>query len=138
MQLPVTLRLRPSRQLALALLTAHLLALVTIGIIPIAVWARAIMFLLVGMSLWHMTRKLYGDERIVRLSLETQGIMAFTRFNEKTTTATVLRQSTVTPWLSVILLKLAERLEAVVIMPDSLSKQDYRCLRLWLRWLSAN
>ena len=53
--------------------------------------------------------------------------------------ATVLRSSFVLPWLVVLHLRLEGRrlMLPVVLLPDSMGNDDFRRLRVWLRWSGA-
>ena len=82
----------------------------------------------------HQWRKLQGAQRISRLILHTDGSLECVRDNGVSETASVHPHSTVTPFLAVLLLKTTHRLESLVVLSDALGQEDFRMLRLWLRW----
>ena len=138
MQLPITVKLRPSRNLVLLLIAAHLVALLAVTLIELLVWTKLALLLLIGISFWNCRKFWYGARRINLLTLRDDGVLDYTRMNGETGQASIHPQSTVTPSLTVILLRQEGRLEALVLLPDALDREDYRRLRLWLRWRSAN
>ena len=138
MQLPISMKLQPSRDLALLLVAAHAGAILAVGSLEQPAWVMLPLLLLLFISAWSCHRCWYGVRRIVLLSLRDQGALEYVRQNGDVGEATVHRQSTVTPSLTVILLKGDERVEALVLLPDALNRDDYRRLRVWLRWQTTN
>lgn len=138
MQLPITVKLRSSRNLVLLLVAAHWGALLAVTLVELLVWTKLALLLLIVISVWNCRKFWYGARRINFLTLRDEGVLDYTRVNGETGQASIHPQSTVTPWLTVILLRQEGRLEALVLLPDALDKDDYRHLRLWLRWRSAN
>lgn len=138
MPLPMTVKPRPSRKLALLLVAAHFGALLTVAVIELPDWIKPALLLLIAISLWHGRHCLGGSRRIVSLTLRDKGVAEYIRANNESGEAGISLQSTVTPLLTVVLLRQQRRLEALVLLPDSLSPDDYRRLRLWLRWQTVN
>jgi toxin CptA len=137
MQLPISVKLRPSRNLALLLVAMHAVALLIVSDLELVVWIKLALLLLIAISAWNCRKYWHGAQRIILLSLRDKGALAYVRLNGATGDASVDRQSTVTPWLTVILLKSGKGLESLVLLPDALNPDDYRRLRVWLRWQSA-
>ena len=137
MQLPITVKLRPSRNLALMLVSMHAAALLVVGSLEFFLWTKLALLLLTAISAWNCRKYWRGAHRIVLLNLRDKGALAYVRMSGATGEASVHGQSTITPWLSVILLKSGTGLESLVLLPDALNPDDYRCLRVWLRWQSA-
>ncbi|MFA7279686.1 MAG: protein YgfX [Sterolibacterium sp.] len=134
MQLPLALTLQGSRRLDLLLLAAHGFALAVLGAISAPDWMRWILLLLVCCSFGLTWQRTHGVKRIVRLLLRADGKLEYVRSNGETGETRVHPHSTVTPYLTVLLLRFDMRLEALVLLPDSLPEEAYRQLRLWLRW----
>jgi hypothetical protein len=134
MQLPTALTLQASRRLDLLLLAAHCLALVVLGAISATDWLRWMLLLLVCCSFGLTWRRTHGAKRIVRLLLRADGKLGYVRSDGDTGETRVHPHSTVTPYLTVLLLRFGNRLEAVVLLSDSLPEEAFRQLRLWLRW----
>ncbi|TRZ56938.1 MAG: hypothetical protein D4S02_14395 [Rhodocyclaceae bacterium] len=131
------MKLQPSRNLAVLLVATHAGALLVISSLELLVWIKLALLILMAISAWNCRKYWYGAQRITLLSLREKGALAYLRMNGETGDASVDRQSTVTPWLTVILLTRGQGLESLVLLPDSLNQDDYRRLRVWLRWQSA-
>jgi len=137
MQLPISVKLRPSRNLALLLVATHAVALLVVSSLELLVWIKLVLLFPMAISAWNCRKYWHGAEQIILLNLRDKGALAYVRMNGATGDASVHRQSTVTPWLTVILLKSGKGLESLVLLPDALNPDDYRRLRVWLRWQSA-
>lgn len=138
MQLPTTVTLLPSRKLAQLLVATHIAALLVVGILELPEWVKLALLSAILVSLWRGRSGMYGTRRIVLLVLRDKGVLEYIRLNEETGETSVHLRSTVTPLLTVLLLRGKKGLEALVLLPDSLNQDDYRRLRLWLRWQSAS
>lgn len=136
MQLPVTLSLQPSRRLALLLLVAHGGMLTVIAFAGLDVWFKLVFLAAVFLSAATQIARLYGRRSIVRLTLHADGVLEYMRRDDESATALIHQQSTVTSVLVVLLLKRESYLEALVVAPDALPCDDFRKLRLWLRWVA--
>lgn len=134
MQLPLTLTLQPSLRLTLLLLAAHLGALTVLIAISIPDWIRLVLLLIVCCSAGLVWQRAHGRERIVSLMLRADGKLEYTRLNGESGEAQPHPHTTVTPQLTILLLRLGKRIEALVLLPDSLHAEEFRRLRLWLRW----
>ena len=137
MQLPISLPLIPSRRLALLLLGAHCGALIAASSVALPAWIKLLVLAGIVMSAWRSQQGLFGARRIVLLTLHDQGVLEFIRLNDEPGEARVHPHSTITPLLAVLLLRQKKRLGTLVLLPDSLTKEDFRRLRLWLRWQAA-
>ena len=131
---PLAITLHPSRQLAIVLLLAHAGALAVVFAIVFPVWIKPILLLAIVVSMGLSLRRLHGPQRIVRLKLRNDGLLEYFRRNEETGEARIHPHATVTPWMSILLLRQGRRSEALIVLPDALSSEDFRQLRLWLRW----
>lgn len=134
MQLPLTLTLRRSRQLDILLLTMHASALAGAGLAALPLWLRVLLAAAITASAWHQMWRLSGPRRICRLTLRADGLLDLERSSGLGGEAAVLAQSTVMSWLTVLLLRRDGRREALAILADALGPDDFRALRLWLRW----
>ena len=137
MQLPLNLTLLASRRLAIMLLVAHAGAIAMLAAISAPLWIRALLFLLIAWSAWHSLQKIHGSLRIIRLILKADGRLEYLRLSGESGEATVHPNSTVMPQLTVLLLRLEKGSEPLIVLPDSLNAEDFRQLRLWLRWRAA-
>ena len=140
MQLPVTLTLHPSRRLSLLLLAVHGGALGLVAAVPLSPWIKLILLLGVLWSAWRAANNIQGRQRIVHLTLHGDGLMEYRRFSGQGGESRIHPHTTVMPWLTVVLLRSGRRLEPLeplVLLPDSLAGEEFRKLRLWLRWQAA-
>ncbi|MCF8198407.1 MAG: hypothetical protein K9J42_06550 [Sulfuritalea sp.] len=122
--------LKPSRRLFLILIFAHIAALGAILAATLPSWLTAGLLVAVGASLASMRRlqavaglTLHGDGR-----LETVGI-------DGTASEAFVQPQTVVWWFLVVLLYRQDgRLRSTVLLADSFDSDDFRQLRIWLRW----
>ena len=138
----VTIDLRPSRQLALVLGLAHTAAAGTCLLpeLPLPVCSA----LLVGLaaSCVHSVRGralLLAAGSVTGLKMEQGGRLWVRTAGEGWSTATLLDSTFVNPWLTVVSVATGGRRRAhhAVILTDSMAAEDFRKLRVWLRWRGA-
>ncbi|MEW5889990.1 MAG: protein YgfX [Pseudomonadota bacterium] len=142
MHLPRRIPLRPSPRLAMLLAVAHVAA-------AGALWAAALPAplslggsLLVLYSLWHGIRRhaLRRDRRApAELEIGNDGALCVRARTGEWTEMTASPASTLLPGLAVILCRAkgGGRGQTIVVFPDALSRDDWRSLRVWLRWRAA-
>ena len=122
--------LRPSRHLLVLQLLAHLAAAGAVLAATLPSWMALLLLLLVGASLARARRVapaatlvLHGDGK-----LEAAGA-------DGTSCEVSLHPHTlVLPFLVVLLYRQQGRLRSMTLLADSLAAEDFRQLRLWLRW----
>lgn len=142
MQLPLTLELHPSRRLTLLLVVAHGAVLTAVTSTDLPVWCKLLVLFAIVLSLTIALARMYGSRRVIRLTLRSDGLMVPERLHEQSQqsaqsiTLRIHPHSTVTALLTVILFKQGKRLKSLTLLPDALNADDYRRLRLWLRWLA--
>jgi toxin CptA len=133
------LALGPSRSIAIALTLAHIAASATLLPLDLPIWARVTLALPIAASLAHTLLRyalLQGSGCLVTIELrENDRVAAQTRggaWHE----GRVLGTTYVSPHLCVINLKLNGRRFArhALIVPDNADAEDFRRLRVWLRW----
>lgn len=131
------LRLRPSRQLAWLIGAGHTAAGSLCWVAPIPWWLSLGLSLGVGVSLG------FSVHRIVRgwngLELKPDGTVAVQDWQGRWAEARILGSSFVSPRLTILNLALAgTRLpRSLVVAPDALPAEEFRRLRVWLRWRAA-
>lgn len=121
-----------------ALTAANLGALVIMLTMPLPAWPRVGIAILILASMthtfWHhwLRRSRYA---VIGLSASRDGLKIETR-TDGWMDAEILGSSFVSPWLTVLNLKLSQRrLPAhVVLLPDMLDHDEFRRLRVWLKW----
>lgn len=137
MRLPVTLELKTSPTLAVALVLAHGIALLG------AILARPPLLLLLlaagllGLSLAVTLRRRVFRLPVKGLVLKADGLLEAVGPDGSSHFAQVDRQTTVFPWLIALLLRIDGRKVALALPPDALGREGHRQLRLWLRWKAS-
>jgi toxin CptA len=139
MQLPHTLNLQPSRRLALLLVAAHGGTLASATMIDLPIGFKLLVMVGIVLSLLFALFKMHGSRQVIQLTLRSDGLLEVRRQNEQSGQSESARlrvhpHSMVTSFLTVLLLEQGKRLEALTLLPDALNSEDFRCLRLWLRW----
>ena len=130
---PIEISLHTSRQLARILLAAHLLALLIAWALPLNWLLKSGSSLLLLASL-AMLKKYLMQPNIVALRVNIKGEFSVQRRGGEWLEVSVLGSSFVMPWLTILHLKIADKREYLVLLPDNLDADDFRRLRVWLRW----
>ena len=136
MRLPITLKPRPSRALGAALVVAHGLAALGLVTIAVAVSLKVLAGIGLLLSLAVALRRHVLQPGIVALTLRADGLLDAHCADGSSATVAVQPHTTAFPWLVVLLVKIDGRACATTLLPDSLGGEDFRQLRLWLRWLA--
>ncbi len=141
MQFPLRLNLRPSIRLTICLSLLHAAAISSLLPLDLAWTLKIVLAFVLTVSAWFSIRRyaLLRDATSIRdLTFAADGTVQCLWNASATDTfaCTVSAQSTALPWLVVILLKAPQwrRLRPVVVLPDALSADEFRALRIWLRW----
>lgn len=142
MQLPHRLEFRSSLYMAVALSVLHLIALGCLMPLPFPLLFKALLAVALMTSLGIVSRRyafLAGAASIRELILKDDGMLEGVQLNGRRFEARVSGQSSVLPGLLVLLIAVhnEHRLLPLVVLPDSLSKEDGRILRTWLKWKST-
>jgi hypothetical protein len=133
-QLPITIGLHRSRFLDAFILFATVSASTAVLAWPRSTLVQAVMlaaiWILAALA-WHRL-----SPRVTAIRLEVDGGFSMQRVDgESFAAATLLPGATVHPWLTVIRLHGGDvRFSTVIAAVDSLSKEDFRRLRIFLRW----
>lgn len=138
---PWTVDLRPSPSLAALLLAAAGAAAGLVWLLPWGMWVRLGLIVAIAVAVHGALARharLRGAAAVVALELAADGSFSVRLGDGGWRPAVVAGSSTVTPWLTVLNLRLAgrQRGTSVVILPDRLGTQEFRRLRVWLRWAS--
>jgi toxin CptA len=126
---PIEINLKPSRALIAALSAMHLLAIAAVWVLSWPIATSFTVLVLVSFT-WCWRRKW-----AVTLKINVKGELLLQQDGDWLEVK-VLASSLVLPYLTVLNLKLPGRRWPlnIVLLPDSLDAQDYRKLRVWLRW----
>ncbi|MHB1100592.1 MAG: protein YgfX [Burkholderiales bacterium] len=132
--IPITLK--PSISLAAILATAHLGAIFLVLGLPISAKLPLVMLLAFSMVYSILRYALIKlPDSIVSLKLEEKSCKFSMRGGSEKICA--FHGSTyVSPYLTVLNLKEEGRrlMKSVVILPDAIDREEFRQLRVWLRW----
>ena len=133
------LPLKPSRQLAAAILAIHLSAVAGIGLAGLPIWLVLAAWAVLGISAWTLLRRhalLAHPLSLIRLQSRADGSLECLTRDGEWLAFSLRPQSTLFPLFAVLSLKPpgGGRPRAVTIFPDALSGDDWRTLRVWLRW----
>lgn len=139
MLLPHRLEFHYSPCLAMALALLCLSALASLLPLQIPAWYKLALAAAIGVSVGISVRRhalLLAASSIRQLILKADGSIEGQRNDGGQFDARISGQTTILSWLIVMLLELpgSRRLHPLVILPDSLSVEDRRILRAWLRW----
>lgn len=147
----LTLHIKPSKQLMLFYLLLAIVSLLGILALPFAVWVKFALALLVLMLIVYVLLQhvfLYFKSSIVSLiylpnAAQTQRWKIVTKAGESYVVALRLQDCFVSPYLTVLNMKpapnqtwfsrVANR-QSLIILPDRVSKDAYRRLRILLNW----
>lgn len=140
---PLHVAVRPSRQLALLLGVACVSVAGLILLLPLPLWAMGWCLLLVFCAAaYHYQRHVWlrMPQAITALEVGSNGELRCLARAHDWCDAAVLGSSFVSPWLTVLNLRLPGRRLAqhVVLLPDAVEADAFRHLRVWLRWGRKN
>ncbi len=109
----------------------HALAAVCILYVPVVWYVRGALLPILAFSLWRALRPC----EILSLRLSVGEGLSCCLDNGERIKATVLPESTVFVWLVVLRLRIDEAgVRTLTLFPDQMSREEFRMLRLWLRW----
>jgi len=130
----MTIGLHRSRFLERVLIVLMLSAAAAILVFPVQPALQGIVLLVIGaLSLWSW-RHLAPTLSAIRLERDGN-VLAAVMGDEELSESTLLQGATVHPWLTVLRLELADgRKHTVVLSRDSMASDDFRRLRVFLRW----
>lgn len=134
MEIPIHIGLRRSHLLSWLLVLLHVLAAGSLFLAPWPAVARYSLMALVVLSAWHTLQ----PPTIVGLRLGENGEFGFLSPGGDFLPVTVQPDSAVFSWL--IVLRVREvgqcRVYSLALFRDSMAAEQFRLLRLWLRWLA--
>ena len=131
----VRIILGASPALALLLVAAHGVALIVMFIVTSSLLAQYLVGSVIVVSgAWTICHALQPE--IEELEVGEGGHVSLRELSGSWHEARVLKSSFVAPWLTVLNLRMVRprRYRHVVILPDSVAPEDFRRLRVLLRW----
>jgi len=131
-QFPIHIELHRSRLLVFFLLLFHALAVVSVLVLPWSWLLRSVLLGVIGVSAWHALRK----PKILGVRLSAQGGLDCLFAGDVRSAASLLPDSTVFNQLIILRLRIGDARGAInlALLPGSMSAEQFRVLRLWLRW----
>ncbi|MCU0812571.1 MAG: hypothetical protein MUE59_16370 [Thiobacillaceae bacterium] len=132
MEIPLHIGLRRSHLLSWLLVLLHVLAAGSLFLAPWPAVLRYALMALVVLSAWHTLQ----PSTIVGLRLGENGELGFLSPDGDFQPVTVQPDSAVFSWLIVLRVREAGqgRLHSLALLLDSMPAEQFRLLRLWLRW----
>ena len=127
---PLSVSIRPSRRLLLIQLAAHLAAAAAVLASNVPSWTVALLLILVGASL----ARVRGKPEVTGLVLRGDGELETVGADGTPSAAAVHPHTLVVSFLVVLLYRQQGRSRSLTLLSDSLAAEDFRQLRLWLRW----
>ncbi|MBL0207645.1 protein YgfX [Propionivibrio sp.] len=132
MRFPVLIELHRSYRLSLLLVLFHIAASASIFVLPWPLFPRTVALALVALSAWRSLR----PSEVVNLCLSGKDRLECTLKDGTHCEPAVLPETTVFAALIVLRLRFGEgkRTNSLALLPDHMSADQFRVLRLWLRW----
>jgi len=130
---PLSVPIKPSRRLLLIQSLAHAVAAGAVLAATVPSWLAAILLLAIGASLARARRATPVQTLLLRGDGQLETVGAGGTANE----AMVHSHTLVLSFLIVLLYRQQGRLRSLTLLGDSLAVEDFRQLRLWLRWRST-
>ncbi len=127
---PLTVTLKPSRRLLVIQSAAHLIAGLSVLVATIPPWLAVLLLLGLGASLAHMRK----SSDISALVLRGDGRLEKVGADGTAKELGLHPHTTVLPFLIVLLYREEGRSGSLVLLVDSMSDDDFRQIRVWLRW----
>jgi len=136
------MKLRPSRQMSIALTLLHLGALACLAPLAFSVWLKVPLVLAVVASLMVALRRsalLLAGDSVVALDPKDDGMLRYVLRNGDEVEADVLADTAVYPFAAAIWMRDRDqrRTRSVLVLSDAIDAESFRRLRVWLRWRSA-
>jgi len=133
---PITVGLRRSRLIGgvLPVLTAiGLIAIERVAWPPVASWLVAVALVLAAFAAARGLRP-----RIETLRIDEDGSLSGLAIGaSEFSPVRLLPGATAHPWLTVMRLAHAQGIWLIVVAPDCVAPEDFRRLRVWLRWRAS-
>jgi toxin CptA len=129
----LSVSLKPSQHLLLIQSLAHAVAAGAVLTATLPAWLAAVLLLLIGASLARVRRV----SPVETLLLSGDGRFETVGAGGTASEAIVHPHTLVLSFLVVLLYREEGRLRSMTLLRDSLTAEDFRQLRLWLRWRST-
>ena len=125
---------RPSRFLSRMVWLAHLVAVCIVLNTNVASLLQGALLLLIGASWIKHAGMASAEKNTTALILHGDGRIEKLGAGDTASDMVLHPHTTVLPFLVILLYRQKNRLQSLVLLKDSLEVEDFRQLRLWLRW----
>jgi toxin CptA len=121
------------------LMLGHAGAIALLWPVALPVWVKTVLALAVIASLVHSLRQvalLKAPESIIAIEIKEPAKLALQTRRGEWHECSLSGDSYVSAWLTIVLLKIDKKRfpRCAVITPDNVDADDFRRLRVWLRW----
>lgn len=135
----MSIHIKPSLQLVILLSLVHFVATGLLWMLALTLGIKAMgTFVLIISLIYYLKQDalLTANNAVVALALSDEMQCALTTRSGESIACSILGSTFVAPYLTVLNLKPAENFftRSVVILPDSMDVEEFRQLRVWLRW----
>lgn len=130
---PLSISITPSRRLLLIQSLAHVATAMAVLAATVPPWLAAVLLMMIGASLARLRRAM----PISGLVLNGDGRLEIVGADDTASEVIVHPHTFVLSFLVVLLYRQERRLRSLTLLADSLAAEDFRQLRLWLRWRST-
>jgi hypothetical protein len=124
---------KPSRRLALFLLTVHVLSFLAAWLNPLAIWLKLPLSLCVLFSLWLAFKRHANGPEIAGLQLKPDESWDLHLARDEKAEARLLGSSIANPWFVLLHFKTENKRYSVLMPRDSLEPEAFRRLRVALK-----
>ena len=125
--------IKPSHRLLLIQSAGHVVAAAAVLAATVPAWLAAVLLILIGASL----ARLRGKSPVASLVLRGDGGLEKVGADGTAIEVIVHPHTLVLSFLVVLLYRQQGCLRSLTLLADSLAAEDFRQLRLWLRWRST-
>ena len=133
MQLPKTIRLRRSRLVDGILLVSTVFGLLALAFAAWPLFTSCLLAVVTLLAAFSAAHALTPRIRALRIA-EDGRVSCLAAGESEFSPVRVLPGATAHPWLTVMRLAHAEGKSLIVVAPDSAAPDEFRRLRVWLRW----
>ena len=130
--------LHPSRTLIVVISAGHFLALTLVWPLALPLSIKlALCAVLTASYLFYLWQQRAQNSRVIQqLKLRSEGDAKLQTRGGEWVVGKILATSYVSPYLTILNIKLTTRRFAthLVLFPDAIDAEDYRKLRVWLKW----
>jgi toxin CptA len=133
------IKLRPSWLLTAILAVAHGVAMVLIAIVSMPIWLKVIISAALVLSCFHSVRRaalLLTPCSAVAIEVTSAHLLNVQTRDSDWIECEVLGTTYVASFLTILNLRQIEQrtIRHIIILPDGIETDDFRKLRVWLRW----